>query len=147
MVEAAGACSCDPTDDGGAMALTYLHAVASLDGYSEHAVVVSHRPKPAGWHPEASYHFASSVEEGIGLAQDLAGDGEIGVTAGDLGGGQALALGLIDRVTIDVVPTVFGHGKRYFGGFSHGPLLLGDPDVVVRGERVLHRGFPVRRRS
>jgi len=23
----------------------------------EHVVVVSHRPKPGGWHPEASYHF------------------------------------------------------------------------------------------
>ena len=27
---------------------------------SEHVVVVSHRPKPEGWHPEASYHFAGS---------------------------------------------------------------------------------------
>jgi dihydrofolate reductase len=23
----------------------------------DHVVVVSHRPKPEGWHPEASYHF------------------------------------------------------------------------------------------
>jgi dihydrofolate reductase len=111
---------------------------------SEHVVVVSHRPKPAGWHPEASYHFVSSVEEGIARAQELAGDGEVGVTAGDIGG-QAFALGLIDQVAIDVVPTVFGHGKRYFGAFTDGPLLLEEPDVVVQGDRVLHLRFPVRR--
>ena len=27
----------------------------------EHVVVVSHRPKPDGWHPEASYHFVDDV--------------------------------------------------------------------------------------
>ena len=32
---------------------------------SDHVVVVSHRPRPTGWHPEAPYHFATSVEEGI----------------------------------------------------------------------------------
>src|SRR6202035_4092338 len=69
----------------------------------DHVVVVSHRPKPEGWHPEASYHFATSVEEGIAQAHDLAGEGEIGVGAGDVGG-QALSLGLIDHVAIDIVP-------------------------------------------
>ena len=35
---------------------------------SDHVVVVSHRPRPTGWPPEASYHFATSVEEGIARA-------------------------------------------------------------------------------
>src|SRR5438309_9706403 len=73
---------------------------------SEHVVVVSHRPRPTGWHPEASYHFATSVEEGMARAQELAGEGEIGVGAGDIGG-QALLLGLINHVAIDIVPVVF----------------------------------------
>ena len=30
----------------------------------DHVVVVSHRPKPEGWHPEASYHFVDGVEAG-----------------------------------------------------------------------------------
>jgi hypothetical protein len=30
---------------------------------SDHVVVVSHRPRPTGWQAEASYHFATSVEE------------------------------------------------------------------------------------
>ncbi|MBV9280322.1 MAG: dihydrofolate reductase [Chloroflexi bacterium] len=110
----------------------------------DHVVVVSHRPKPAGWHPEASYHFATSVEEGMARAQELAGEGGIAVGAGDVGG-QALALGLIDYVAIDVVPVVFGGGKPYFGTLANGHLMLEDPDVVIRGDRVLHLRYPVRR--
>jgi dihydrofolate reductase len=110
----------------------------------EQAVVISHRPKPEGWHPEASYHFARTVEEGIARAQEVAGDGDIGICAGDVGG-QALALGLVDYVAIDVVPVVFGAGKPYFGGLAEGHLMLEDPDLVIQGDRVLHLRYPVRR--
>jgi dihydrofolate reductase len=111
---------------------------------SDHVVVVSHRPRPTGWHPEASYHFATSVEEGIGQAQELAGEGEIGVGAGEVGG-QALSLGLIDHVAIDIVPVVFGRGKPYFGTLANGHLMLEDPEVVIQGDGVLHLRYPVHR--
>jgi dihydrofolate reductase len=111
---------------------------------SEHAVVVSHRPKPEGWHPEASYDFVASVEDGVARAKELAGDWDIGICAGDVGG-QALALGLVDYVAIDVVPVVFGGGKPYFGAFADGPAMLEDPDIVIQGDRVLHLRYPVRR--
>jgi dihydrofolate reductase len=77
-------------------------------------------------------------------AQELAGEGGIAVGAGDVGG-QALSLGLIDYVAIDVVPVVFGRGKPYFGTLADGHLLLDDPDVVIQGDRVLHLRYPVRR--
>lgn len=109
----------------------------------DHVVVVSHRPRPDGWHPEAPFHFTQSVEDGIALARQLAGDGGIAVGAGDVGG-QALALGLIDHVAIDVVPVVFGSGRRYFGQFADAELLLGDPEVVIQGQGVLHLRYPVR---
>ena len=38
----------------------------------EHVVVVSHRPKPEGWHPEASCHFVDDVAEAIATANELA---------------------------------------------------------------------------
>jgi dihydrofolate reductase len=110
----------------------------------DHVVVVSHRPRPTGWHPEAPYDFTTSVEEGLARAQELAGRGEIAVGAGDIGG-QALSLGLIDQVAIDVVPVVFGRGKPYFGGHVNGPLMLRDPDVVINGHGVLHLRYPVDR--
>ena len=111
---------------------------------SDHVVVVSHRPRPTGWHPEAPYHFATSVEDGLAQAHRLAGDGEIAVTAGDVGG-QAFALGLIDYVAIDLVPVVFGRGKRYFGAFADDLTPLADPDVVIQGVGVLHLRYPVPR--
>jgi hypothetical protein len=45
---------------------------------------------------------------------------------------------------MDVVPVVFGSGKRYFGPVD-GQYLLEDPDVVIRGDRVLHLRYRVRR--
>jgi dihydrofolate reductase len=109
----------------------------------EHVVVVSHRPKPEGWHPEASYHFVDDVQAAIDKAQELAGDRVVAVNAGEVGG-RILAAGLVDEVAMDVVPVVFGSGKRFFGDID-GQHLLEDPHVVVQGERVLHLKFKVRR--
>jgi dihydrofolate reductase len=108
-----------------------------------HVVVVSHRPKPDGWHPEASYHFVDDVAQAIAKAKELAGERTVAVAAGNVGG-QALALGLVDEVAMDVVPVVFGSGKRYFGSVDR-QYLLEDPDVVIRGDRVLHLRYRVRR--
>jgi dihydrofolate reductase len=106
-------------------------------------VVVSHRPKPEGWHPEASCHFVDDVAAAIATAQELAGDRTISVNAGAVGS-QILAAGLVDEVAMDVVPVIFGSGKRYFGSIQ-GQHLLADPHVVIQGDRVLHLRFKVRR--
>lgn len=109
----------------------------------DHIVVVTHRPRPEGWHPEASCHFVDDVGAAIALAKELAGQRDVAVTAGDMGG-QAFALGLIDQVAMDVAPVVLGSGKRYFGTVD-AQHLLDDPDVVIQGRRVLHLRYPVRR--
>jgi dihydrofolate reductase len=109
----------------------------------EHLIIVSHRPKPDGWHPEADVPFFDDISAAVAEARRRAGDGVVALCAGDVGG-QALALGLVDQVAIDVVPVVFGSGKRYFGSVD-GQLLLDDPEVVIQGSRVLHLRFPVRR--
>ena len=109
----------------------------------EHVVIVSHRPKPGGWHPEASYYFAGDVAQAIARARELAGERIVAVAAGDVGG-QAFALGLVDEVAMDVVPVVFGSGKRYFGQVD-AQHLLEDPDTVIQGDRVLHLRYRVRR--
>ena len=107
--------------------------------------MVSHRPKPEGWHPEADVPFFDDVAAAVGEARRRAGEGVVAVCAGDVGG-QALALGLVDVVAMDVVPVVFGRGKRYFGDLD-GQHLLEDPEVVIRGDRVLHLRYPVRRQA
>jgi hypothetical protein len=70
----------------------------------EHVVVVSHRPKPDGWHPEASYHFVDDVAA-VTKAKLLAGKGTVAVAAGNVGG-QALALGLPHRQRVDNLPWI-----------------------------------------
>jgi dihydrofolate reductase len=120
----------------------------------DHVIVVSHRPRPDDWHPgglhpvhprqqQASYSFISDVARAIAKAKELAGDRTVAVAAGDVGG-QAFALGLVDEVGMDVVPVVFGTGKRYFGSVDT-QHLLEDPDTVIQGDRVLHLRYRVRR--
>jgi len=108
----------------------------------EHVVVVTHREPPEGWDPATPFHFVGDVEAAIAKARELAGDRIVEVSAGDVGG-QVFALGLVDEVRMDVVPVVFGAGKRFFGS---GPAqrLLEDPVEVIRGERVMHVRYTVR---
>jgi dihydrofolate reductase len=108
----------------------------------DHIVVVSHRPRPDGWYPEAPYHFVYDVAQAIAKAKELAGERTVAVAAGAVGG-QAFALGLVDEVAMDVVPVVFGSGKRYFGPVD-AQHLLEDPHVVIQGDRVLHLRYRVR---
>lgn len=107
----------------------------------DHLVVVSHRPRPDGWHPEADVPFCTDVATAVAEAERRAGDRVVALCAGDVGG-QAFALGLVDEVAMDVVPVVLGAGKRYFGpvGAQH---LLEDPHVVIQGDRVLHLRYRV----
>jgi dihydrofolate reductase len=112
-------------------------------GGIDHVVVVTHRPAPEGWGPGAPFHFVDGVEAAVARAQELAGDRVVEVAAGDVGG-QALAAGLVDEVRMDVVPVVFGSGRRYFGSVD-AQHLLADPDVVIQGNRVLHLRYRVRR--
>ncbi|TDE39980.1 dihydrofolate reductase [Nonomuraea mesophila] len=109
----------------------------------DHVVVVSHRPSPEGWDPEAPFHFVDGIEAAMARAQDLAGERTVEVAAGAVGG-QVLAAGLVDEVAMDVVPVVFGSGKRYFGSVDV-QHLLEDPHVVIQGSRVLHLRYRVRR--
>jgi dihydrofolate reductase len=122
-----------------------------VDGWSgrppagEHVVVVSHRPKPVGWHPEASYHFADGARAALDKAQELAGDRVIAVNAG-IAGSQIFAAGLVDEVAMDIAPVVLGSGRPFFSGVA-GTRLLEDPHVVIQGDRVLHLRYKVRRQG
>lgn len=108
-----------------------------------HVVVVTHRPAPDGWNPEAPFYFIDGIETAIAKAQELAGDRVIEVSAGDVAG-QMLAAGLIDEVAMDVAPVVLGSGKRYFGSVD-AQHLLESAHIVIQGDRVLHLRYRVRR--
>ncbi len=108
----------------------------------DHVVVVTHRPQPEGWDTNAPFHFVDGIKAAVARAQELAGERVVEVAAGDVGG-QVLAAGLVDEVRMDVVPVVFGSGKRFFGSVAAQHLL--DDPVVVQGNRVLHLRYQGRR--
>ena len=107
-------------------------------------VVVTHRPPPddaATRFPRTT--FTGSVEEGIEKAKVIAGDRFVTIASADIIQ-QALDLGLVDEITMSLVPVLFGTGIRYFGDLVGGHVMLEDP-VVVQGVRALHLRYPVRR--
>lgn len=57
---------------------------------------------------------------------------------------QALDLGLLDEVAIDLVPVVMGEGNRpFFGKLSKKEGRLGNPTTCIQRDRVTHLIFPV----
>jgi dihydrofolate reductase len=109
-------------------------------------VVVTHQV-PTDWvdaHPDAPFHFITDgVEAAVLKAQELAGDRIVAVTAGTIAG-QALELGLLDEIAIDLVPVVMGKGRPFFGTLTLQDVALGDPTVCIQGDRVTHLVFPAK---
>jgi dihydrofolate reductase len=112
----------------------------------EHVFVVTHEP-PVDWEHRDTAPFTfvtDGVRSAIEQARAQAGDRDVSVTAGEIGG-QALREGLIDQVVLNLVPAVLGTGRPFFGsGGIAEPLLFEDP-VVVRGKRVTHLVYDARR--
>lgn len=108
-------------------------------------VVVTHAI-PTDWveaHPEAPFHFVTDgVDAAVAKAQTIAVERTVAVTAGVIAG-QCLRLGLLDAVSIDLVPVVMGKGRPYFAELSLDDVPLGDPTVCIQGDRVTHLLFPV----
>lgn len=98
---------------------------------------------PEGWDPEAPFHFIDGVAAAMAKTQRLAGDHVVEFTAGNVGG-HIFAAGLVHEVRMDVAPVVFGSDKRCFGSV-HAQHLLEDPNVEIKGNRVLHLRYQVRR--
>jgi dihydrofolate reductase len=107
----------------------------------DHVVVVTHAA-PTDWpFPDAPFTFVTTgVSDAVARAKELAGDRDVGVAAGDVGG-QVLAAGLADEVEISLVPVVLGSGKRFFGAAPE--LLLDDPYLTVAGDRVTHLRYRI----
>jgi dihydrofolate reductase len=109
----------------------------------DHVFVVTHEA-PTDWgHDDAPFTFCTDgVEDAVRRATEFAGDGIVGVTAGEVGG-QVVAAGLADEVAIDLAPVFLGQGKRFLGSLTD-EIVLDDPNVVVQGDRVLHLRYALR---
>ena len=110
--------------------------------FGQHVVVVTHEP-PTDWpFPDAPFTFVNGIEAAVAKARELAGDRDISLAAGALTG-QALRAGLIDELSYNLVPVVFGTGKSFFGDYA-GPQLLLENPTVIEGDRVTHLHYRVK---
>ncbi len=109
-------------------------------------VVVTHSV-PQDWvaaHPDAPFTFITDgLATAVDRAREIAGDRDIGVTAGKIAS-QCLELGLLDEVWLDLVPVLLGSGVPYFEQLHAAPILLDGPVHTVQGERVSHLRYVVR---
>ena len=110
-------------------------------------VVVTHSV-PQRWvaaHPDAPFTFVTDgLPSAIERARTIAGDLNVSVTPGNIAS-QCLELGLLDEISIDLVPVLLGSGVRFFDELKAAPILLDGPDLLVEGSRVTHLRYQVRR--
>jgi dihydrofolate reductase len=106
--------------------------------------LVTHRP-PQSWPtPDAPF---TAVTEGVAAAIEQAtavAGGKAVALAGPSIIQQALNLGLVDELAVELAPVLLGNGIRFFGELAHSPVLLDDP-LVIQGSRVTHLRYRVRR--
>jgi dihydrofolate reductase len=109
----------------------------------DHVFVLTHEaPKNWEYADTAPFTFVTDgVESAVAQAREVAGDRIVDVAAGNVGG-QALRLGLIDQVVMNVVPVVFGEGRPYFGSAA-GEVTLTTPSLVAQGNQVTHLLYDV----
>lgn len=106
--------------------------------------VVTHQV-PTNWpHPDAPFTFVTDgLPSALSQAKAFAGTRDVSLSASNLAG-QALKAGLIDEVSVSLVPVVFGAVVRFFGDYAGPAALLEDP-TMIQGDRVTHLRYRVRK--
>jgi dihydrofolate reductase len=109
--------------------------------YQTPIFVVTHDPpaeEPKGQNDRLTIEFVTEgVEAAVSRASEAAGDGDVPVIGASIGQ-EALAKGLVDEVSVWLVPLLLGGGKRMFGELEKPPRLEQagvrefDADVEVR---------------
>jgi dihydrofolate reductase len=104
----------------------------------EHVFVVTHQP-PTDWSTSAPRRSRSSTASRRLLPPPRSSPATATSTWPPVrSGGQALKLGLIDQVVVNLVPVVFGSGRPFFAtGRLSEPLRLENPTMIVQGDQSL----------
>jgi dihydrofolate reductase len=103
-------------------------------------VIVSHS-LPQDVPDGGVYTFVDSVEAAFEAAKKLAGDKDILIMGADVAR-QFLQGGLIDEISIHIVPVLFGSGTRLFEGLEGEQISLEILEVIQTAEAI-HTRFRV----
>ena len=87
------------------------------------------------------YSFVDGVEAAFETAKKLAGDKDISTTGANVAQ-QFIKLGLIDEISIHLVPVLFGSGTRLFEGLDSEHIPLETVEVIETAEAI-HLRFRV----
>jgi dihydrofolate reductase len=109
-------------------------------------VIVTHSV-PDGWpRPDSTVSFdTAGIQSAMATAAEIAGDRVIALGSPSVIQ-QCLALGLVDRIQMKVVPVLLGDGVRLFGTHAGVPIELHDPQITP-GNGVTHLYYNVAKRS
>jgi dihydrofolate reductase len=107
------------------------------------AFIVTHRPPPEGWPADNdNIRFVNDgVESAIEQAKAVAGDRSVALATPTVTR-AALAAGLLDAISVNLVPVVLGEGIPWLAGIADAPLTLEDP-AIVAGTGVTHLTYRV----
>ena len=85
--------------------------------------------------------FVNGVEAALETAKKLAGDKDISIAGANVAQ-QFLKLGLIDEISIHLVPVLFGSGTRLFEDLDSEHISLETIEVIETAEAI-HTRFRV----
>ena len=105
-------------------------------------VVVTHTV-PQGWpRDDAPFSFVTDgIESAVAQAKTLAGEKTVAAATPTITQ-QCLNAGLLDAISVDLVPVLLGEGISFFANLRDTPVILEDP-VVTEGKRVTHLYYRV----
>jgi dihydrofolate reductase len=94
-------------------------------------VIVVTSEVPDGWPRENSTvsFDTDGIESAMATARKVASDKVIALGSPSVIQ-QCLALGLVDRIQVKLVPVLLGDGIRLFGSLAAAPVELGNPQVA-----------------
>jgi len=104
-------------------------------------VVTHHIPQEWAYEGSPFTFVTEGVEAAVEKARQIAGDKNIGVGGADITR-QCLKLGLLDEISIDLVPVLLGQGVRLFEYLGIEPIEL-EAAGVSQAPGVIHLTFRV----
>jgi len=108
-------------------------------------VLTHHAREPLEKEGGTTFHFVTEgIESALGQAREAAGSGDISLGGGASVFQQYLGAGLIDELTLNVVPLMLGSGTRLFDGLADAEVEL-EQVGAIEAPGVTHLEYRVRR--
>jgi dihydrofolate reductase len=79
------------------------------------------------------------VESAVAQASEVAGDKNVGLAGPNIIQ-QCLNSGLLDELSIELVPVLLGEGIRFFDNLTISPIMFENP-TLIEGDRVTHLSY------